>query len=83
MVAITISPVIPRNDTVWATAKGEFTNTFPDPNVTVASLNSPPAEAIHKSAIKKNKPKYTHVEMRARRVLISNCAMAFSMVTMS
>ncbi len=68
-------PNMPRNETVCAIAYGELIQTLPLPNDTIALLMMPPAAATQNTAIAKNTTKYTHVEMRLRRVATSKQAM--------
>ena len=50
MAAITVVPNSPRMLTVCARLYGELTNTLPLPKEMLASLNNPPAAAIHSIA---------------------------------
>ena len=69
------SPNMPRNEMVCAIAYGELIQTLPLPNDTTALLMRPPAAATQNMAMAKNTTKYTHVEMRFRRVATSKQAM--------
>ena len=56
MAATTTTPRQPRKATVRSIERGALIRTLP-PKVTTASLNTPPAAAIHSIASAKNMPK--------------------------
>ena len=73
--AMTVSPNMPRNATVWAIAYGELIQTLPLPKMMFALLIAPPAAAVHNIAMAKNAMKYTQVDSRLIRVRSSKPAM--------
>ena len=75
--ATTVTPRQPTKATVMAIWRGALISTRP-PNDTKASLNTPPAAAIHSMVSAKKARKYTQVDSSLRRCRASKPAMARS-----